>query len=118
MKLVIEEGPSVIDDNIVMNTIDDRVEDSIHGTIDEIVIPKSAKEIRWHDLTSIYSKFVLGLKITFLGDLEIIGNEAFSDLPITEINLPKTLKYIGKNAFKLCQLLERISIPDSVSFIG
>lgn len=118
MKLVIEEGPSVIDDNIVMNTIDDRVEDSIHSTIDEIVIPKSAKEIRWHDLTSIYSKFVLGLKITFLGDLEIIGNEAFSDLPITEINLPKTLKYIGKNAFKLCQLLERISIPDSVSFIG
>lgn len=125
MKLVIKEGPTVIDDKVLdqcdKKILDARCQPHSHNIyIDEIVIPKSAKEIRWHDFASHVSLvgLVSGVKITILGELENIGSKAFFGFPVTEITLPKSLKFIGKEAFANCQLLERITIPDSVSSIG
>ena len=125
MKLVIEEGPVVIDNDVVSNAyykyferMDGLISDD-ESCIDEIVIPKTAKGIRW-DFTKTDLSVCLtsGLKVTILGNLEIIASKAFYGFPITEITLPETLKTIGRESFKNCRLLERITIPDSVSFIG
>ncbi len=126
MKLVIKEGPTVIDDKVVENQCFKKIlyaprqPHSQKLYIDEIVIPKSAKEIRWHDFASHVwpAELVCGVKITILGELETIGSKAFFGFPITKITLPQSLKFIGKEAFAYCQLLEQITIPDSVSSIG
>ena len=66
--------------------------------------------------------FVNGSELT--GDIELpegitkINNYAFSNLKIRSIELPYTLKTIGKNAFYNCSLNQDIIIPDNVISIG
>lgn len=47
-----------------------------------------------------------------------IGSEAFKDLEIKSVTLPKTLKKIGDDAFSGCESLTSIEIPSSVTSIG
>lgn len=47
-----------------------------------------------------------------------IGSEAFKDLEIKSVTLPKTLKEIGNEAFGGCESLTSIEIPSSVTSIG
>ena len=57
--------------------------------------------------------------VSFLGDVTVISNNAFRSCEIlTEITLPETVTTIGNNAFNYCTALESITIPESVSFIG
>lgn len=48
----------------------------------------------------------------------VIGEKAFSEYDMTSIVLPHTLTEIGNNAFNSCKLLEKIDIPDSVTYIS
>ena len=47
-----------------------------------------------------------------------IGYEAFRPSPITSIQLPTTLQYIGKGAFDRCGQITEIHVPESVTSIG
>ena len=47
-----------------------------------------------------------------------IGYEAFRPSPITSVQLPMTLQYIGKGAFDRCGQITEIHIPESVTTIG
>lgn len=47
-----------------------------------------------------------------------IGDNAFSDMPLTSVYLPDSLVTIGANAFKNCEELYEIEIPDKVETIG
>lgn len=48
-----------------------------------------------------------------------IGDEAFYDTNIKGVEIPNTVTYIGKNAFKDCWFLSSsVEIPNSVTFIG
>ncbi len=47
-----------------------------------------------------------------------IGSEAFKDLEIKSVTLPKTLKKIGDESFSGCESLTSIEIPSSVTSIG
>ena len=40
-----------------------------------------------------------------------IGKAAYRDLPIVEVDMPNTIKYIGKGAFSRCSKLKRIKLP-------
>ena len=47
-----------------------------------------------------------------------IGDFAFEDAPLTQINIPDSVTSIGENAFGGAVLLAQIIIPDSVTSIG
>ena len=46
-----------------------------------------------------------------------IGNSAFEDCNVTQVQLPDTLTRIGADAFMNCQLLKTVNIPNGVSTI-
>lgn len=50
--------------------------------------------------------------------VEEIGRGAFYTSPITQIELPNTLKRIRMQAFNCCTYLENINFPDSLEYIG
>lgn len=47
-----------------------------------------------------------------------IGDYAFYDRELTEIELPDGLKEIGRSAFKACKKLKSVAIPSSVEYIA
>ena len=49
--------------------------------------------------------------------LEEIKESAFSSSNISEIQLPSTLKKIGRDAFSSCKNLKCIRIPDGITVI-
>ncbi len=57
--------------------------------------------------------------ITLPANLEKIGNNAFHLVAIKELNLPPTVKSIGKEAFAGCRWIttERLQIPEGVEII-
>ena len=50
--------------------------------------------------------------------LKIIGEYAFGETAITNINLPDSITYIGNNAFSYCTNLKEVNLPNSITFIG
>ncbi|MDR3263932.1 MAG: leucine-rich repeat domain-containing protein [Clostridiales bacterium] len=66
------------------------------GIIDKVVIPSS----------------IDGYPVT------AIGAEAFKKTKAKSITIPDTVRTIGNDAFKDCDLLKYITIPDSVTIIG
>ena len=50
--------------------------------------------------------------------IRIIGDYAFTGLPIEEVVLPDTIKRIGKNAFFRCKELQKINLPESLRIIS
>ena len=46
-----------------------------------------------------------------------IGSVAFADNILVSCNIPASVKYIGKEAFKRCESLQNITIPSSVTSI-
>ncbi|MBQ7809618.1 MAG: leucine-rich repeat protein [Clostridia bacterium] len=49
----------------------------------------------------------------------LIAEEAFKDrTEITEINLPKSLKYIGKRSFEGCKKVKSVVLPEGVVSVG
>ncbi len=57
------------------------------------------------------------VSVTCPPTLKYIGEKAFSDTDIREINLPEGLLSIGKNAFMGCYYLRSITIPSTVTNI-
>lgn len=47
-----------------------------------------------------------------------IGNDAFSDSSLAEVNMPDSVKKIGDGAFSFCSALTEITIPNSITKIG
>lgn len=46
-----------------------------------------------------------------------IGNYAFMDAPIKEVDIPDSVKVIGTGAFRSCGNLEEVFIPNGVTEI-
>ena len=57
-------------------------------------------------------------KVVLPESLVCIGEYAFSESSLTEIELPNGLKEIGRRAFGDCNNLKRVDIPDSVEKLG
>lgn len=51
-------------------------------------------------------------------NLQSIGNSAFMDAKLTEIQLPDRLQEIGERAFDTCNNLIEVTIPESVNTLG
>ena len=47
-----------------------------------------------------------------------IANNAFSSGTVKEVNIPSTVTYIGESAFKNCENLTSIMLPDSIESVG
>lgn len=47
-----------------------------------------------------------------------IGENAFSDCGLTNINLPEGLTYLDHSAFSGCSDLTNVSVPDSLTYMG
>jgi hypothetical protein len=48
----------------------------------------------------------------------LIDDYAFHDCPLYDLDLPDSVKYIGKRAFEHCFLLQELTIPANVAAIG
>lgn len=70
------------------------------------------KEAPWSQYNSSIKKIVVENGITS------IGSYCFNNSYVTDVELPNTLKKIGKGAFDSCDSIIEILIPDSVEFIG
>ncbi len=56
--------------------------------------------------------------VKFPANLEKIGDYAFYRVPLNNaLNLPKTVKYIGKNSFSGSFIIS-VNLPESVNFVG
>lgn len=58
--------------------------------------------------------------VAFSSDSQLsnIGKEAFQRCAITSINLPNSLKTIGEDAFKYCEVLRSVKGGDSIELFG
>ena len=53
------------------------------------------------------------------GELEYIGRRAFYNCPaLTSVTIPSSVYYLGDYAFYSCVVLETVKIPDTLSWIG
>ena len=57
-------------------------------------------------------------KVTIPEGVVSIDNSCFATKPITQIEIPATVRSIGDRAFWRCSSLEEITLPDSVTTIG
>ena len=57
-------------------------------------------------------------EIDFGSGVEVIGENAFAGCAFESIELPKSLKKIGKAAFSYCSSLESVVIPSGVTEVG
>ncbi len=71
-----------------------------------------------------YSQLSGSVEIPALCDLQrktfsvtSIGYGAFSNMDITSVVIPNTVKVIGESAFSSCTSLESVTMPDSVEQI-
>lgn len=61
---------------------------------------------------------VNGYTVTAIDDYAFINDWGTDELTITSIDIPNTIKKIGKFAFTYCLLLKKLTIPASVETIG
>ena len=54
----------------------------------------------------------------FTEGLTEIGRDAFAYNALTTIELPDTLETLGEQAFNECSVLQAVSMPDSVTYVG
>ncbi|MDE6142245.1 MAG: Ig-like domain-containing protein, partial [Bacilli bacterium] len=73
----------------------------------------SSGDNAWKPIKGIVNKIVIGEGITSIQEqgFTYFGN-------VTQVTLPKTLKTIGKEAFKGCNALRKIFIPTNVTSMG
>lgn len=58
-----------------------------------------------------------GVDITLPNTITTIGDKAFYGAPVTIINIPSSITYIGKGAFASCYLLENFNVaPDQTTY--
>ncbi len=58
-------------------------------------------------------------KITLPNTIQSIGKEAFyTDMSLTEVNIPEGVPEIGEQTFRNCKAIKSIILPDSVKKIG
>lgn len=107
------ENGEVIEDNVLHRdhlTKDGR---SAFPLLHTVLLPKN--------LTKIGEKAFAGSAITKLvayGKLEIIEKNAFeNNVKLAELDLPKSVSYIGENAFKGCIALTKVEIPSSIEVL-
>lgn len=95
-------------DNLTYSIVTDKYSENATLTI-------SGSGPMWDDckLTS----FVNYTKIIIESGVTRIGNNAFNDMSISELDIPNTVTEIGDGAFKGCKC-ETISIPGNVKIIG
>lgn len=87
------------------------------ASITKVIIPNTVKRI---GVKAFYG--AAGLQkveeVTFGNSVEIIDEQAFYWTVIKQLNLPNSLKIIGKGAFMRCKDFTELEIPSSVKIIG
>ncbi len=87
-------------------------------SLKQIEIPASLEKTAMvYDYTGPFSGCDSLKTVTFLGERAEIPESVMKDSAVTWINWPKKVKKIGKNAFRNCQNLDSVTIPDSVTTI-
>ena len=84
------------------------------GNVTELVIPSNVKTIG-------FGAFECTFKLKHIAipnSVDEIDDMAFWDSGLVAIELPNTIKRIGRASFEMCGELEEITIPDSVEKIG
>ncbi len=86
--------------------------------ITEAIIPA---EINGYPVTKLHETFVgctLLKKVTLPKTIEIIGNKAFYQTALEEINIPQSTTTLGNYAFGSCSSLKSVSGGDNLTSIG
>lgn len=83
------------------------------------IIPQCTQEgMKILGIKHTQNKFAPIENLTIFADFEVLEDNVFNSFStLKSINLPQTLKSIGKSAFWNCYALENINIPDSVTEI-
>ena len=82
----------------------------------ELVIPSTVTRIGQEAfMKSKFTKLTFATKQDGTSDLRCIAQGAFKQLPITSVELPEGLVCIHPWVFTLCQKLERVTIPSTVT---
>ncbi len=83
-----------------------------NGEDEKITVPEDVRVV-----SAFYDNFFLK-EVTLSESVQEIGEYAFINTPVTEINLNNNLKKIGKSAFDSCLYLENISLNKNLREIG
>lgn len=81
--------------------------------VEKVIIPDSVKKIGNFAFANFHIR-----EIELPAGLEVIGNHAFEGSMLTKITIPNGVKEIGNNAFGKCTKLTSIAVPDSVEKFG
>ncbi len=82
----------------------------------KIIIPSNVKKIDENVLKGIDNSLVTEIELS--DGVEEIGDNAFYGCDIKSINLPSSVRNIGKAAFYLCKNLTKITLPENLEKIG
>ncbi|MBO4561065.1 MAG: leucine-rich repeat domain-containing protein [Bacteroidaceae bacterium] len=103
------------------SVMDLTIQGSING-MDLLVIRNKMKNLRYLDLTDANvvanDDFFDYYQGGFIKVNNELGANAFKDMNIRSVILPKSLKAIGDNAFNNCERLERVTIQGDMEVIG
>ena len=72
-----------------------------------------------HDVTNFFKEHPRATRIKIPEGVERLGEGAFDSCSQLEhLELPRSLREIGKSAFRLCEALRAIKIPEGVERLG
>jgi len=114
---------SIIDDGVAVTREEGTVENTLSYNVETFTVPSSVvHEGVTYPVVSIvdgtFHKDRTLKKIVLPEGFRRIGQYAFDQSEITEINFPTTLKVIAPHAFRLCYGLTSITIPDDVASLS
>ncbi len=125
-KVVIEDGVTMIwasaftwCTNLLEVALPDSLEIIEMAAFDEcralqsIIIPDSVTEIG----NGAFKNTAI-TEINIPKNITSIGSETFCNTDLSEVMIPEGVTYIGENAFMNCQFLEKVTIPEGVQEIG
>ena len=85
--------------------------------LETINIPKNIESVGISGTLTAFASCPL-TNVTFEEGIEHIAENMFRDSNIKEISLPSTIQTIGENAFKNCDMLTKIVIPERTTIIA
>lgn len=99
------------------------IQDDSYKELAEVIIPATANlGGKSYKVTTVgnnaFSKCYNLTSVTLSDGLVSIGNSSFQFTNIKEIDFPKTLKSIGKDAFDDCRQITAVTLPDNLEYVG
>ena len=110
LKRLYTDSPAVIDSDVELTNLEKVVIGNRKKSTDVFYYYNSGKSAIGFPNCPNLTEVVLG------DSVETIGNYAFKSVPITSINIPKSLKKVGRGAFTGCHQLIETKISDIASW--